>query len=44
MTPLSPELPLISSVFKMDEDAKGMQIDAKNPTKTMQIRVGLDPK
>jgi hypothetical protein len=26
------------------EDAKSMQIDAEDPTKTIQIRASLDPK
>jgi hypothetical protein len=42
--PLSLDMPPTSSIFKMDEDAKAVQIDAGNPTKTMQIGVSLNPK
>jgi hypothetical protein len=41
---LSPAMPLTSSIFKTDEDAKAIQIDARNPAKTMQNRASLDPK
>jgi hypothetical protein len=34
----------MSSVFKTDEDAKAVQIDARNPAKTVQIGASFDPK
>jgi hypothetical protein len=42
--PLSPVMPPTSSVFKADEDAKAVQIDIKNPGKTVQIGASLHPK
>jgi hypothetical protein len=44
IAPLSLAMLLTSDVFKMDEDAKAIQIDAGNPSKTVQIRASLDPK
>jgi hypothetical protein len=44
MALLSPEIPPTFNVFKADEDAKAVPIDAKNLTKTVQIGIGLDPK
>jgi hypothetical protein len=44
MAPLSPTMPLTSSIFKVDEYAKGMQIDARNPDKTVQIQASWNPK
>jgi hypothetical protein len=43
-TPLSPAMPLISGVFKMDKNANAVQIDVSNPAKTIQIEASLDPK
>jgi hypothetical protein len=43
-TPLNPGMPLTSSVFKADDDAKAVPIDFKNLAKTLQIGAGLDPK
>jgi hypothetical protein len=43
-TPLNPVMPATSRVFKVDEDAKAVPINAENPTKTMQIGASLDPK
>jgi hypothetical protein len=37
-------MPLTSGAFKAAEDAKAVQIDAGDPTKTMQIGASLDPK
>jgi hypothetical protein len=34
----------MSGIFKIDEDAKAVQIDARDPTKTVQIEASLDPK
>jgi hypothetical protein len=39
-----PRMPPTSSIFKVDEDTKVMQINAENPAKTMQIGTSLDPK
>jgi hypothetical protein len=39
-----PAMPPSSDAFKAVEDAKTMQIDAEDPTKTVQIRTGLNPK
>jgi hypothetical protein len=44
VTPLSPAMPPAPSIFKMGEDARVVQIDIDDPTKTVQIRVSLDPK
>jgi hypothetical protein len=33
-----------SGAFKAAEDAKAMQINAKDPTKIVQIGVSLNPK
>jgi hypothetical protein len=44
MALLGPEMPPMFSIFKADEDAKAMQINAENPAKTVQIRADLDPK
>jgi hypothetical protein len=44
MTPLNPGMPLTSNAFKADKDAKALQIDTENPTKTVQIEASLDPK
>jgi hypothetical protein len=43
-TPPSPWMPPIPGIFKMGEDARAVQIDIDNPTKTMQIGASLDPK
>jgi hypothetical protein len=40
----SPVMPPSSNTFKAAEDSKTMKIDAKDPAKTIQIRVGLNPK
>jgi hypothetical protein len=37
-------MPLSSSIFKVTEDTNAVQIDTEDPTKTVQIRAGLDPK
>jgi hypothetical protein len=37
-------IPMTLSIFKMDEDAKAVQIDAGDPAKTVQNRASLDPK
>jgi hypothetical protein len=37
-------MPTSSDAFKVAEDAKVMQIDTEDPTMTVQIRVGLNPK
>jgi hypothetical protein len=42
--PLSPSMPPTSGIFKADEDTKAVQMDAKNPSKTVQIGASLDPK
>jgi hypothetical protein len=34
----------MSGIFKMDDGAKAVQIDAGGPAKTMQIGANLDPK
>jgi hypothetical protein len=34
----------MSRIFKMDDGAKAMQIDARGPAKTMQIGANLEPK
>jgi hypothetical protein len=44
IVPLSPMMPPTSSVFKIDEDAKAMQINSGDPAKTVQIGASLDPK
>jgi hypothetical protein len=43
-TPLSPGMPPTYGVFKMGEDARAMQIDIDNQTKTVQFGAILDPK
>jgi hypothetical protein len=35
MAPLNLRMPLMSGIFKADEDAKAVPIDARNPTKTV---------
>jgi hypothetical protein len=42
--PLSPTMPMTSGIFKTDEDTKAVQINARDPAKTMQIEASLDPK
>jgi hypothetical protein len=42
--PLDPVMPPTTGAFKAVEDAKVMQIDARDPTITMQIGVRMDPK
>jgi hypothetical protein len=42
--PPSLAMPMTFGVFKTDEDAKAIQIDAGDPDKTMQIGASLDPK
>jgi hypothetical protein len=37
-------MPPSSNAFKAVEDAKAMQIDAKDPTRTIQIGADLNPK
>jgi hypothetical protein len=37
-------MPPTSGIFKMDEDAKVVQIDARDHAKTVQIGASLDPK
>jgi hypothetical protein len=37
-------MPLSFSALKAAVDAKAVQIDTEDPAKTVQIRVGLDPK
>jgi hypothetical protein len=37
-------MPSSSSAFKVAEDAKVMQIDTEDPSKTVQIGVGINPK
>jgi hypothetical protein len=44
IAPLSLVMPPTSDVFKTDEDAKTIQIDARIPAKTVQIGTSLDPK
>jgi hypothetical protein len=39
-----PAMPALSSTFKAAEDAKVVQIDAEDPTKTFQIGASLNPK
>jgi hypothetical protein len=41
---LGPAMPPSSDTFKAAEDAKAMEIDAEDPTKTIQIRAGVNPK
>jgi hypothetical protein len=41
---LSSAMPLMLGGFKIDKDAKVVQIDAGNPDKTVQIRASLNPK
>jgi hypothetical protein len=41
---LSPAMPPTSIIFKVYEDAKDAQIDAKDPAKTVQFGASLDPK
>jgi hypothetical protein len=43
MTP-KPGMPPMSRVFKADEDAKAVPIDAENLTKTVQIWASLYPR
>jgi hypothetical protein len=46
-TPIAPPsltIPTTSSIFKMDEDAMAVQIDAGDHAKTVQITASLDPK
>jgi hypothetical protein len=42
--PPSLALPTTSDIFKTDEDAQPVQIDARDPAKTVQIGASLDPK
>jgi hypothetical protein len=42
--PLSPAMPMTFNIFKMNEDAKVIQIDAKDPTKIVQVRATFNPK
>jgi hypothetical protein len=42
--PLSPDVPPVSGVFKTNEDAKVVHINAGNPAKILQIEADLDPK
>jgi hypothetical protein len=42
--PLISAMPPTSGIFKMDEDAKAVQIDARDHAKTVQIGASLDPK
>jgi hypothetical protein len=42
--PLSPAMPMMFDIFKMNEDAKVIQIDAKDPTKIVQVRATFNPK
>jgi hypothetical protein len=42
--PLISAMPPTSGIFKMDEDAKVVQIDARDHAKTVQIGASLDPK
>jgi hypothetical protein len=44
VAPLSLAMPPTSGVFKVAEDAKAVQIDAVDLTKTVQIRASLDLK
>jgi hypothetical protein len=44
MEPLILAMPPTSGVFKTDEDAKAVQIDAEDPAKTVQIEANIDPK
>jgi hypothetical protein len=37
-------MPMVSAIFKIDEDTKVIQIDDGDPAKTMQIGASLDPK
>jgi hypothetical protein len=37
-------MPSSSDAFKAAEDAKAVQIDTEDPSKTVQIGVGLNPK
>jgi hypothetical protein len=37
-------MPTTSGIFKTDGGAKAVQINAGDPTKTVQIRASLDPK
>jgi hypothetical protein len=41
---LRPAMPASSGTFKAVEDAKAMQVDMKNPAKTVQIGVGQNSK
>jgi hypothetical protein len=41
---LNPEMPSTGGAFKVDEDAKAVQIKVGNPTKIVHIGTGLDPK
>jgi hypothetical protein len=42
--PLSLEMPLTFGAFKVDEDAKDVQIEAGSSTKTVHIGTSLDRK
>jgi hypothetical protein len=42
--PLSPAKPTTSDIFKTNEDAKVIQIDAKDPTKIVQVGATFNPK
>jgi hypothetical protein len=41
---IGPIMPSSSSAFKVAEDVKVMQIDIKDPFKTVQYGAGLNPK
>jgi hypothetical protein len=41
---IGPTMPSSSDTFKVAEDAKAVQIDAEDPTQTVQIGAGLSPK
>jgi hypothetical protein len=42
--PLSLMMPPTCSIFKTDEDTKAVQIDDRDPAKTIQIKANLDRK
>jgi hypothetical protein len=44
MALLSPAMPSMASIFNTDEDAKARHICPRDPAKTMEIGVSLDPK
>jgi hypothetical protein len=44
MAPLNPGMPPTSGIFKADEDAKAVPVNAKNQAKTTQIGASLDSK